>query len=455
MLRNPTLDARPTILVADDDADVCRTVELLLQTDYDVKTALSVRQAQNILDRSQVDVAIVDLNFEGQDRDGLSLVRYVLSSSPRTKVIVRSNDTNTKRVSDSMRLNIFEFVAKDELDERLLNRVEAALLTIEAMDAASAQFLTRSPLMRQELLKVEKLVSHRRNIPVLITGPSGSGKEYLSRYLAYRLRKKMRATNMANVEKDTAESILFGHVKGSFTGAYANHTGLFELSHNNVLFLDEIGESSLAVQAKLLRAVQEGEISPIGSQSTKQVDVQLITATNRNLSEMVAAGSFRDDLLHRLSTFVLKIPALRERPEDIAYYSELFLSEISEGRPFSIEPSGMDALLSYSWPGNVRQLRNAIERIVILSDERRLSRASVEEALSSIDQLQDFEGTRVTKVAPSQELIIDALKKVDGNRTRAAKLLNVHRSTLIRWLNEFGLSGTVAATAGRPVKQEA
>lgn len=435
---------RGKILLVDDDQMILRGWEMLLSQSYDVTTASTVTDAKAILESFECDVAVVDLDFAGQELDGLDLIHFIQTNFPLLPIFVLSGDTATSRIRDAMRTNIVDFIVKNsEADEALLLAIKRGLQKRQAQSVDRRMFQTRSPKMQRMLSVLERIVDSRSDSPILILGEAGTGKEHTARHIGAASRKKVVTTNMANHRAEMADAALFGHLKGSFTGADQTRSGLVEQAHNGILFLDEIGETPIDVQAKLLRVIQEKEFNMVGSPTTRKVDLRFIAATNRDLAQMSSDGSFRVDLLERLSTWVLRIPALRERPEDVVFLTNEFVNFFTlNGRPFRIEQDGLDELLSYQWPGNVRELRNVVERITTMSDSGVLDRESVRYGISqdlnagapTLKNITQTESAKLTK-----DDYMRAMEHAQGNRTKAAKLLNIHRATLYRKLRSWHL----------------
>ncbi|HAR42932.1 MAG TPA: hypothetical protein DCS07_09935 [Bdellovibrionales bacterium] len=443
---------RPLILIADDDADLLRSLSLRLKSKFDVHTASSVTRAKSLVTRSDYDAAIIDLNFEGQDQDGVNLLDHMNREAPGTFLIVLSGDSEVKRVIEAMRRKHFEFIYKEgDFFDNLVATLTRAAQTKRARENDSAtKFLTESKEVLDVLRKADRILKSQTDASILINGETGSGKEFLAKHIALGMKKSLVAANMASIPKETAESILFGHEKGAFTGAVMNKIGLIESANNGIFFLDEIGECSPEVQAKLLRVLQEKEVLPLGTNKPRKINVQFLAATHCDLEAMVEQGRFRRDLLQRLNTFILRLPPLRERPEDILLYTNLFLDELSkDGSHFSVTQEGAQALLSHSWPGNVRELNHVITRIVVLSDSRVLDRATVLDAI----------GIRETQTSPTPSLgrigsaetslrrngLIKALHNNHGNKRLAAQALGISEATLYRWVDGFGLKTMVSS----------
>ncbi len=444
---------KPLILLVDDDRDILETNQFLLNDDYRVETASSVIGARDILNKTLVEVAIIDLNFEGHVQDGLSLIDYIQEEMPTVSMIVLSSDHDTKRIVEAMRRPLVDFITKDEDSEIAIRSAITQALSKKKFNSPETgfEFKTESPLVKKMLFKINQVLASNSSAPILILGESGTGKEFLAKYIASMSGKKLVAANMASIPRETAESELFGHKKGSFTGATSDKGGLLEQAHNGVFFLDEIGDCSSAIQAKLLRVIQEKEILPVGGLTPKKVEVRFVAATHRDLDSMILNETFRLDLLQRVNAFTFKIPPLRDRPEDVEYYTRIFIDEITQGVFFRIDASGLEVLKKYNWPGNVRELRNVIERVVVYSRRRSLDSDSVAQALSK--NSSDTTYTSEAKVYSCEE-IIQALRKVNGNRTKAADLLDVHKTTLHRWIKKFNLNHVVESNGvGRPSLQ--
>jgi Nif-specific regulatory protein len=313
-----------------------------------------------------------------------------------------------------------------------------------------ADIVGESPAMRQVLGQLEKVIDTRAT--VCIEGETGTGKELIASAIHYQSRRRDKlfvAQNCAALPENLLESELFGHKKGSFTGADHDKKGLFEVADGGTLFLDEIGEMSLALQAKLLRALQEGTVRPVGGATEKPVDVRIICATNRNLAAEVQKGTFRQDLYYRLMVFPVRLPPLRERREDIPALAEHFLRRYTQEfrKPIAgFSQATLDAMMAYSWPGNVREVENEVQRMVIQGD----AGGFVEPEMLS-PQIRRIEGT-LARIAPKKGtlkdmmdeverwLIAEALRDHGGNKTRTAETLGITREGLHKKLSKFGMS---------------
>jgi|GEM_PF-1874215 len=440
---------KPLILLADDDSSLSRALHLSLASIFDVHAASTVAQAKALASRNEYDIAVIDLNFEGQDLDGVNLMDHMSKESPGTFLVVLSGDRSVQRVVKAMRRKLFEFVHKegDFFDSLLAVLNRAAQLKRAHAERATRKYLTESPGVLDVLSKVDRILRSQTDASILILGETGSGKEFLAQHIALGMKRKLVAANMASVPRETAESVLFGHERGAFTGAMANKIGLIETAHGGIFFLDEIGECSPSVQAKLLRVLQEKEVLPLGATAARKVRVQFLAATHRNLDQMASEGTFRLDLLQRLNTFVLRLPSLRERPEDILLYANCFLNEFAgeDGVRFSIAPSGAQALLAYSWPGNIRELRSVLQRFAVLSSQSVLDAAAVQDAIGCSQALISVSTGKLEVLGANmrRDALIRALGETNGNKRLASKSLGISEATMYRWVQEFGLKTLV------------
>lgn len=440
------MNSKPLILVCDDDEHFLNALYLSLKDQYEVHRATSVSQAKIQSQKFEYKAAIIDLNYEGQEYDGVYLLDRLSKCTPGTFLIVLSGDTSVKRVVEATRRKLFEFIHKGENAVEHLQTVLKRVVQIQAAQEKStaARYLTESPVVKALLITAERIVRSHTNASILITGETGAGKEVLSRHIAHKTGKNAVTSNMAGIPRETAESVLFGHEKGAFTGATHNKIGLIESANGGIFFLDEIAEASLDVQAKLLRVLQEKEVLPLGANRPRKVDVRFIAATHGNLEALAATGHFRFDLLQRLNTFVLRLPPLRERPEDILLYTNLFLEEhLDNHSRYSLSDAAINVLMSYRWPGNIRQLKSVIQRIVVLSNKTRIDAEDVESAIQMGSEVTP-QSSRVQGIEEDarrrRERVIQALRDSFGSKRSAAKLLKISEATLYRWIQELGIS---------------
>lgn len=444
------MNIKPKILICDDDSEILQTLHLSLRSSFEIVTVNNVDKAKQIVQTNYFDAAVIDLNFEGQEHDGIHLLDFMSKTTAGTFLIVLSGDTSAKRIVEATRRRLFEFIVKDDnYFEVLFSTLKKATqLSMANKEQAQIKYLTQSETVKDVLRKVDTILRSNSEAPILILGETGTGKEFLAQHIALNLKIKAVTANMGCIPKEMAESILFGHERGAFTGAVSNKTGLLETAHNGLFFLDEIGECSSSVQTKLLRVIQEKEVQPLGSNKTKKIIVRFIAATHRDLNKLVEEGTFRLDLLQRLNTFVLKLPPLRERPEDILFYANLFIDELSEGKErFYLTPDGEKELLSYRWQGNIRELRNVIERIIVLSTKTTIDKSVVTEAIGYGRSPHDVNITRAEIVESNarKEEIIKTLNEFNGNKRKAAVSLGISEATLYRWLKEFDLTKKLSA----------
>ena len=435
------------VLLVDDDRDILETSKILLGNRFQIQTADSVQKAKSIVAKAELDAIVVDLNFEGQEEDGLDLIHFVIKNRSNLPFVVLSGDHNTERVVNSMQLPLVDFIPKTgDHDKQLENAINKAIdkkiMTKNIYDKATFQFQTKSPKLKAEFENLNKVLNSPFQGSILITGESGTGKEYMAKYIAGFLGVKSVAANMASIPKELAESELFGHIKGAFTGANKDRIGLIEQANNGVFLLDEIGECPPHIQAKLLRVLQEREVSPLGSNQPRKVNVRFVAATHRNLQEMVSDGEFRNDLLQRINTFVFQIPALRERPEDITFYTHIFVEEIANGQYYMIKDCALETLCAHHWPGNVRELRSVIERAIVYSDKRVLDKEIILRCLAS-PQDSGYINLALLKSKDTAQSLVNALYQTNGNRQQAAKLLGVGRATIYRWIKDFKLEDKI------------
>jgi DNA-binding NtrC family response regulator len=444
-----------TILVADDEKNIREGLrEALMLDGYDVLLAADGKEALGALERGEVDLVISDLKMPRLS--GEELLRKVSAEFPTVPVIILTGHGTIESAVQAMHDGAYDFLTKpvnlDRLSllaKRALGNRELALqnrVLQEELERRSqfSNIIGRSAEMRQVFDLVRQVAPARTS--VLITGESGVGKEMIAEALHYgspRKDKPFIKLHCAALTETLLESELFGHEKGAFTGAIARKRGRFELAHMGTLFLDEIGEINQTVQIKLLRVLEEKRFERVGGEETVEVDVRLIAATNRDLKEAIAKGSFREDLYYRLNVVNLHIPPLRERKDDIPLLVAAFLREFSQenGRTIEgIDAKGRSALSNYSWPGNVRQLRNSIESAVVLCKGSVITLEDLPPGIRGEqggDQVRLPVGSSLAEA--EKELIRFTLAREGGNKSRAAEVLGIGRKTLHRKLQEYGI----------------
>jgi two-component system response regulator AtoC len=449
------------ILIVDDELSVRDSLRMIFKKDYQLLTAGSAEEAWEKIQREEVDLILLDIIMPG--KDGMELLKKIREFHPLTPVIMLTATKTVKTAVEAMKIGAYDYITKpfdiEELElvaEKALEardlKIENRRLQEEVEDRYQFENIIGKSKPMQEIFGTIRQIAEK-NSTVLIHGESGTGKELVARAIHYNSSRKNKAfvaVNCAAIPESLIESELFGHEKGAFTDAQTRRIGHFELAHQGTLFLDEISELSLPTQAKILRALQEREFIRVGGTKTISVDVRLISATNKNLEEMMARGSFRSDLYYRINVVPLTIPPLRQRKEDIVLLVQHFLDKHAGPGRKKIASEAMDVLMSYDWPGNVRELENIIERVVVLSTTDLIgpselppilktgSRAELikqdvlEGRISFIDAERDFE----------KDIILEALKKSNYVQTRAAEILGISRRILKYKMDKYKIEGS-------------
>jgi len=445
--------AKNKLLIIEDDPGLLRQLRWSLDA-YEVVTASDRETAMSQLRRHQPAVATMDLGLPPDPdgaSEGLLLLQQMLAAAPDTKVVVLSGNQERENALKAIAMGAYDFHQKP-LEEDVLTLVLQRAFYLHAMqqenrrmaqiqsDSPLAGIISRDPAMLKLCRSVEKVAPS--SATVLLQGDSGSGKELVARglhQLSARHGKRFAAINCAAIPEHLLESELFGYEKGAFTGAQRLTQGKLELAQGGTLFLDEIGDMALALQAKLLRFLQERVIERIGGRSEIPIDVRVVCATHRDLKAMAADGGFREDLYYRLSEIVLAIPPLRERSGDCALLAHHFRNKFcaSESRPLlGFSADALAAIEAYGWPGNVREMENCIRRAVIMSDGPQITPADL--GLPAGD-VEDCLNLRQIREAAEYKVMIKALARADGNIVKAAELLGVSRPTLYDLMNHHGL----------------
>jgi two-component system NtrC family response regulator len=442
------------LLVVEDDAGLQKQLCWSLDA-YEVVVADDQESAMAQIRRHQPAVVTMDLGLP-PDPDGasvgLALLQQILSAAPDTKVIVLSGNRERANALKAIAMGAYDFHQKP-LDADLLALVIARAYYLHAMqqenrrmlqtqtDSPLAGIITRDPGMLKVCRSIERVAPS--SATVMLLGDSGSGKELLARglhALSARRSKRFVAINCAAIPEQLLESELFGYEKGAFTGAQRQTPGKIELAHGGTFFLDEIGDMALALQAKLLRFVQERVIERVGGRTEIAVDVRIVCATHRNLKALADAGSFREDLFYRLSEIVLAIPPLRERSGDAALLAHHFKNRFcaSESRPaLAFSGDALQAIETHPWPGNVREMENCIKRAVIMADGPQIT--AVDLGLPEHGEVEEPLNLRKVRDAAEYRVMVRALARADGNIVKAAELLGVSRPTLYDLMNHHGL----------------
>jgi len=473
----------PIVLVVDDEVRSQETLRRTLEEEFDVRAASSGEQALALLEREPVDVILCDQRMPGLS--GVHTLKEARNRWPDTVRIIVSGYTETEDIISGINeAGIYQYLLKPWQPESLLLTVRAAaeLHRLQAENQRlNIELRTAGPVARRRVEVKRQQVKREfgtdrlvrapdspindlcrladriapYDIPVLITGESGTGKELLARAIHYRSGRADKAfvvENCGALPDTLLEAELFGHKRGAFTGAYEDRIGLFQQADGGTIFLDEIGETSPAFQVKLLRALQEGEIRPVGASRSISVDVRVISATNRDLEADVRQGRFRQDLYYRLSTMALHVPALRERPQDIPFIARQALTQATAalGKPAKgFTPEAMDCLAAYRWPGNVRELQNEIHRMLALADEdwlgaeylngRVVQAASVEDE-PELRMLSGINGPLKDRLEMLEARVLkEAMVRHRWNKTRVADELGLSRVGLRAKLTRYGL----------------
>jgi DNA-binding NtrC family response regulator len=450
------------ILVLDDEKRIRdELAEFLSDNGHSVFQAGKPSEIYPLMNRYQIDLAIVDINLP--EKDGLTVLREIKHIDNDVEVLIITGQGDMDKAIEAMRAGAADFFTKPvrlgevvtaiERTKRYMNlsrqysqiRNNYNHLLQELQDGMGLQMIGKSKAQKK-IDEDIKIVASNPNVSVMICGESGTGKELVARcihYLSSRKKNYFYPVNCAAIPETLFESEFFGYVKGAFTNAATNKAGWFEIANKGTLFLDEIGDMQPMMQAKLLRIVEDGKVRRLGSNNELSVDVRIITATNRNIEQLVSAGAFRQDLFHRINTFQITIPPLRERKDDIPLMIEHFLQHFAHksGKEISsIENSLLDNLVEYHFPGNVRELKNMIERAVLLCNGSKLTVKHF--CLNSIstnkDRIHHTDDTPVYDLAlVEKETIQRALKQTNNNKLQAAKLLNISWQALARKLKKI------------------
>ena len=440
------------ILVVDDEANARKVLSAILQQEgYHVHESMSVDHAVGLMHSEEVDAVITDLKMP--NKDGFQLFTYISQHHPHTPVVFLTAYGSVESAVNAMTSGAYYYFIKPPDYPKLKNVLAAAIENsavhrkLEDLKKKSSRqsnapiFVGQAPAMVSIMKSIEMVKDSESS--VLIQGETGTGKEVIAsnlHYLSKRFNKPFVAINCAAIPRELIESELFGYEKGAFTGATTSRTGKFEEAMGGTLFLDEIGELDIAVQAKLLRVLQEREIVRLGTNNRFKVNFRLVSSTNRDLKREVEQGRFREDLFYRLNVIKIELPPLRERRQDIPLFAAEFLNSFSirENRPYSLSDDVLEALIHYEWPGNVRQLKNVIESAIALAKDNRITASELpEEFRTRILKIKstDKELVKPLKVLERQA-ISDALHLNGGNISKAARQLGISRKTFYKRLKE-------------------
>jgi DNA-binding NtrC family response regulator len=446
---------KANILIIDDDTSLRRVLEYNLQEEgYDVQAASSGEEGLYLFGKSQPNLVITDMKMSGMD--GLMVLKSIKERSPETLVIIITAFGTVDVAVEAMKAGAYDYITKPFNREALKLTVRKALqfsglteenkrLKSELSDKADFRTIVGSSKEMEKVFDVIRKVADTE-ATILITGESGTGKELIARSIhanSSRRDAPFVAINCAAIPRDLLESELFGHVKGAFTGAVKDKTGKFQSAEGGTLFLDEVGELPLELQPKLLRALQEKEVEPVGGTKVQKLDVRVLSATNLNIDNAITDGTFREDLYYRLSVIPIHLPPLRERRKDIPLLIRYFCSKHGSEK-IAFDKDALETLVMYPWPGNVRELENTVERLLIMRNSDVITLSELPEKLKvnraseiAIVTLPD-EGYSLEQL--EREVVVEALERNSWNQTAAARFLRIPRHTLIYRIEKYNIT---------------
>ena len=456
-------DTKPSsarVLIVDDETDHAEVMSDALDRLGNARdVAHNLDEALARLAKKQYDVIVTDLMMDGRPQ-GLELLTHAMKLTPTPVVLMVTAHADIPTCKTALNEGAFDYIEKpldleyfrlkvSQASEKASLRRENEVLQAQLIETGGFEgIIGNSPQMKQVIATARQVAAS--DIPVLILGESGTGKELIARAIhnnSRRRKGRLVTINGAGLSESILEDELFGHVKGAFTGAQSDREGRFEYADRGTLFLDEIGDMPAAMQAKLLRVLESGEVVRLGSNEPRRVDVRIISATNRQLDEMVAEKKFREDLFFRIKGITINLPPLRDRRQDIPLLTHFFMKQVSEKYAKPIEGINSDAqnlLMAYSWPGNVRQLRNVVENMVVLAQGTMLTKADIPADINPrvetgvAPTMDNFVGYSIEQA--ERELIRNTLKATNGNREQAAQILGIGERTLYRKIKEYDLT---------------
>ncbi|WP_299218971.1 sigma-54 dependent transcriptional regulator [uncultured Aquimarina sp.] len=446
------------LLIVEDDVAFCTMLKTFLQKKgYEVSTSFSGNEAVLQIQEHTFDIVLTDVRLP--DRDGITLLDDIRAKNPKTQVVIMTGYAEINMAVNAIKQGAFDYVSKPFNPDKILQIIEKAL----KVDTKESEFGdSKAPKKEEKIARTNNsfvkgisdaskklneyvaLVAPTR-MSVLVIGDSGTGKEYVASSIhkaSKRVDKPFVPVDCGAIPKEIASSEFFGHIKGSFTGAVNDKVGHFEAANGGTLFLDEIGNLSYELQVQLLRALQERKIKPVGSNKEIEVDIRVIAATNEDLSNAVKEGEFREDLYHRLNEFSIKVPPLKDRIEDLMLFANYFLEESNvelDKHVVGFADEVLDTFKKYDWPGNLRELKNIVKRSVLLSQNDMITMDVLpnDVAYASHNAKQTY---GLFKNQNEQELILDALEKANGNKAKAARMLDIDRKTLYNKLKQYDIS---------------
>jgi two-component system response regulator PilR (NtrC family) len=439
------------VLIIDDEPDICELIEITLaRMGLDSRSAMNVADALKLIEAEHFDLCLTDMRLP--DGDGIEMVKYVQRNHPNIPIAVITAHGNMELAVQALKAGAFDFVSKP-VDIQILRNLVSSATTVPGEDSnvpesARTTITGQSLVVGAMLGKITKLA--RSQAPVFIHGESGSGKERVARMIheqGSRAKAPFVPVNCGAIPAELMESEFFGHIKGSFTGASNDKEGLFQAASGGTLFLDEVAELPLNMQVKLLRVIQEKAVRPVGAEHEIPVDVRILSASHKNLEQLVSEGQLRQDLYYRINVIDITVPSLRDRPEDIPLLTQQLLGIIAEKsgleRSPGISKSAVEALMNYSFPGNVRELENILERALALADNNIIETHDL--ALNNQAQTQPQQATTETAGSSldlegqEKSSIMQALETTRWNKTAAAKLLGLSLRQLRYRIEKFGI----------------
>ena len=451
-----------SVLIVDDEVGTRESIKMILKHDYEVFLAKDAEEAFLQIKEHSPDVVLLDIILP--DIDGLKVLEKIKESDPDVIVIMITATKTIKTAVEAMKLGAYDYVTKPfDIDE--LRLIISRSLSTQALEKevkylrkeidksfGFGNIIGKSKAM-ENIFKVVRQIADSKST-VLIMGESGTGKELISRAVHYNSNRKnypFVTINCAAIPETLIESELFGHERGAFTNAIEKKLGRFEIAQQGTLFLDEIGELSLSTQAKILRFLEEKEFNRVGGSKTIKVDVRLITATNRDLNQLLKKGEFREDLYYRINVVPIVIPPLRERKEDIPLFLEHFIKKFNAENNKNIKGVSKEALelmMNYDWPGNVRELENLIERIIVLTSNEYIQNNELPFSLINIPKINGLKESvlngKVSFLEAEEEfekgIILDALKRANYVQSHAAEMLGISRRILKYKMEKLGIN---------------
>ncbi|MDZ7330906.1 MAG: sigma-54 dependent transcriptional regulator [candidate division KSB1 bacterium] len=445
------------ILIVDDDVSICQILRRILESEnYEIKEAHSGNEALSLFKENEIDLVLLD--FQLPDITGIDVAKDMIAQKPLVPIVLISAYATISKAVEATKMGVYDFLEKPLDRDRITVTIRNALaygqmqkqLEYYKQDCfARFKMIGQSPQIRYLFAQIERIAPS--NTHVLILGENGVGKELVAEAIhcqSHRATRPLVKINCAAIPDNLLESELFGHTKGAFTGANIAKKGRFETADKGTLFLDEIGDLSLAAQAKLLRFLESGEIQRVGSSEIAKVDVRLIAASNKNLKQMVAEKTFREDLYFRLEIFTITVPPLRERRSDIPLLLDFFISNHAEATGVSkpsISPAAIKYLTNCDWPGNIRQLRNFVERLMIMHQGDLID---LNDVISLIEPNESAKSPTIDETKPLQqaredferEYILRVLEEHDWKIAKAAEVLHIDRANLYRKMRGLGIT---------------